>query len=71
MTKGILTFNSEECKGCGVCIEVCPKKLLVEDTYYINIKGVNPAMIANPEECIACANCAIMCPDAVIKVEKE
>lgn len=71
MAKGILTFKREECKGCGLCIDVCPKKLLGEDMSYINVKGVHPAMINDPEACIGCGNCAIMCPDAVIKVEKE
>ena len=33
-----LTFRTERCKGCGLCIGVCPKKILAleEGT---NIKG--------------------------------
>lgn len=23
-----VTFNSEECKACGLCVNVCPKKIL-------------------------------------------
>ena len=71
MAKAILSFQIEECKGCGICIDVCPKKLLEEDTGYINVKGVHAVKLSKPEECTACANCAIMCPDAIIKVEKE
>jgi 2-oxoglutarate ferredoxin oxidoreductase subunit delta len=71
LAKGILTINTEECKGCGICVTVCPKKLLILDESYINVKGINPCKITDADECIACASCAIMCPDAVIKVEKE
>ncbi|NLB17125.1 MAG: 4Fe-4S binding protein, partial [Clostridiales bacterium] len=23
-----VTFNVERCKGCGLCVSVCPKKIL-------------------------------------------
>lgn len=66
-----ITFNVERCKGCGLCIEACPKKILELDTAKINSKGYHPAMITDQEKCIACAMCATMCPDCVIKVEKD
>ncbi len=25
-----VTFREERCKGCGLCIEVCPKKSLLK-----------------------------------------
>lgn len=66
-----ITFNVERCKGCGLCIEACPKKILTLNTSAINSKGYHPAMITDQEKCIACAMCATMCPDCVIKVEKD
>ena len=37
-----LTFRKERCKGCGLCITVCPKQILaLEDG--TNIKGYRPA----------------------------
>ena len=24
-----VTFNTDFCKGCGLCVEVCPRKILV------------------------------------------
>lgn len=66
-----ITFNTERCKGCGLCVEVCPKKILALDTAVLNQKGYHPAVIIDQEKCIACAMCATMCPDCVIKVEKD
>ena len=65
-----ITFNIERCKGCGLCIEACPKKILELNISAINAKGYHPAMITDQEKCIACAMCATMCPDCVITVEK-
>jgi len=65
-----LTFNSDLCKSCGLCVEACPKGILYIDTTALNAKGYYPAAINNEEACIACAICAKMCPDCIIKVEK-
>lgn len=65
-----LTFDETVCKGCGLCVDACPKKLLVLDKEKINAKGYNPATIVDQDACIACAACARMCPDCVITVEK-
>ena len=66
-----ITFTTERCKGCGLCVEACPKKILAIDTRTLNSKGYHPAGITDQEKCIACAMCATMCPDCVIKVEKD
>lgn len=65
-----LTFREEYCKGCGLCVNACPKKLLRLSNTRLNRKGHPPVEIAEPEACIGCASCAIMCPDCVIRVEK-
>lgn len=65
-----VTFATDLCKGCGLCVSVCPKKIIVLAKEKINKKGHSPAEITDQEKCIACAFCATMCPDSVIKVEK-
>ena len=65
-----VTFNTDFCKGCGLCVEVRPRKILVISRDKINKKGHNPAEITDQSKCIACAFCATMCPDCVITVEK-
>lgn len=64
-----VTFQTNICKGCGLCVVACPKKL-IELSGGLNEKGYHPAEITNQEACIGCAFCATMCPDCVITVEK-
>ena len=66
-----VTIREDVCKGCGLCVSVCPKKILELQKEVLNAKGYHPAGVTEPEKCIACAMCATMCPDVAIKVEKE
>lgn len=70
MAKGRVTFNDDACKGCELCVVVCPVKILELNIEKINSKGYSPAHCIDQDKCIACANCAIMCPDSVITVER-
>ena len=65
-----VTFNEESCKGCGLCVEACPKGILRLAPVRINLKGYHPAECADMNACIGCASCARMCPDVVITVDK-
>ncbi len=69
MAKGKVTIDEVICKGCGLCVSVCPKKVLALSAEKINAAGYNPAELTG-EGCIACASCAKMCPDCAITVEK-
>lgn len=64
-------FNIDRCKGCGLCVNACPRKIISLDTSKINAKGYHPAQLTDAERCTACASCATMCPDAVITVIRE
>lgn len=65
-----VTFDEDRCKGCGLCVEACPKKIIVLLDDRINSKGFHPAGITDMGACIACAFCATMCPDTVIRIER-
>ena len=65
-----LAFERDRCKGCELCISVCPKKILDLDKT-ANIKGYKPAYCTDEESCIGCASCAKMCPDSVISITKD
>ena len=64
-----LTFRTDYCKGCGLCVNVCPRKILRLSSSF-NKKGYNAVECENMDNCIGCAMCATMCPDVVIRVEK-
>lgn len=66
-----VTFQTDLCKGCGLCVISCPKKILAIASSELNKKGYHPARITDQEKCIGCAMCATMCPDVVITVEKD
>ncbi len=62
-------FDRERCKGCELCVPVCPKDIVLMDDV-INQKGYRVATVREMDKCIGCAMCARMCPDTVIKVFK-
>lgn len=67
-----VSFRNDRCKGCGLCVDVCPKKIVMIDKSVLNQKGYHVATVKEEDmvNCIGCAFCATMCPDCVIKVEK-
>ena len=65
-----LTFQTDRCKGCGLCVNACPKGILAIAKDKLNQKGHHPAELTDPEACVGCASCAIMCPDCIIEVER-
>ena len=66
-----VTFREERCKGCGLCIDTCPKKIIFESNK-LNEKGYYCVEIIEEGivKCIGCASCAKMCPDSVISIYK-
>ena len=65
-----ITINKEACKGCGLCVTVCPKQILRVSATPSNNQGYFVVEETDPEKCIGCAFCATMCPDCVITVER-
>ncbi len=52
-------INQAWCKGCGICVAFCPKKVL----------GLDPQMkvqMLDRENCIKCGQCELRCPDYAI-----
>ena len=66
-----ITVDKDVCKGCGLCVRACPKKIMELSKTTLNTKGYHPAECINLEACIACAACARNCPDAAIQIEKD
>jgi len=74
----VLSFEGEKgswsvfpglCKGCGLCMEKCPKKCLSWSSN-LGVYGT-PAVEPNMDECIACGICENVCPDCAIAVIKK
>ena len=65
-----IIVDDVHCKGCGLCVVACPKKILALSKTKLNHKGHAPVELTKPEACVGCASCALMCPDCVITVER-
>ncbi len=57
-------INRDWCKGCGICVNFCKKKVLELD-------DANKAVMERPEECICCRLCEKRCPDLAIEMDVE
>jgi len=59
--RGKVEMNAEECKGCGLCIEACPPKVLrLAD--HLNHYGYHPAEYLGAG-CTGCGICFFVCPE--------
>jgi len=56
-----VSVTPKYCKGCGICVAFCPRKMLALD-------NGGQVYAKDPEKCIACRQCELRCPDLAIKV---
>lgn len=65
-----IIVDDRYCKGCALCVSVCPVQIIELDKDTINDKGYHPARLTDEEKCTGCTSCALMCPDVAITVER-
>src|SRR5262245_54035808 len=71
MTQGRIVIDSERCKGCELCIGVCPQHVIAMSALF-NSRGYRPAELVDPAgACTGCAVCALICPDTAITVYRR
>ncbi len=70
MAKFHVLFDNDKCKGCELCLAVCPKEIIVMSAA-LNAQGYSPASIDDMDACIGCQSCALICPDGAIAIYKE
>ena len=63
--QGEVRIIADRCKGCGFCVEYCPKGILVLSEQF-NKKGYHPPKVIKDGECVNCSLCEMICPDFAI-----
>lgn len=69
MEKAIFHIFPEYCKGCGLCIEKCPKGTLIWSET-LGVYGTPSVKPKDKESCIACNICEMVCPDCAIRIDR-
>ena len=65
---GHLSIDAVRCKGCGLCIEACPRGL-IRRSGKLNERGYEFVVLqGDGGECTGCSLCAVACPDQGIEV---
>lgn len=59
--RGQLRVDAEECKGCGLCVEACPAKVIALNEH-LNHYGYHTAVYAGAG-CTGCGICFMVCPE--------
>ena len=66
--RGVVHLIVERCKGCGFCVEFCPRDVLLMSKQ-TNAKGYHLPEIMDDSHCLNCGLCMLLCPDFAIYVE--
>jgi NAD-dependent dihydropyrimidine dehydrogenase PreA subunit len=59
--RGLLRVDGDECKGCGLCVEACPPKVIAFNDR-LNHYGYRTAAYSG-SGCTACGICFLVCPE--------
>lgn len=62
--RGVVFIKKDQCKGCELCIEFCPKNVLARSKDF-NVKGYHYPIVTNGD-CIHCRLCVTVCPEYAI-----
>lgn len=65
---GTVDIAIDRCKGCDLCIDVCPPEVLVMSSTVNRLGFQYPELLAG---CTGCARCAEVCPDFCFTVYRE
>ncbi len=70
---GQVYLIATRCKGCNICISLCPRGVL-QSSSLTNEKGYHlPEIIpAKESDCVHCEFCTMVCPEfAIFTMERE
>ena len=60
----VVIIDADKCIGCGVCVEICPAKILYLD------KNSGKCKVTYENKCDKLQGCERICPSGAIKINK-
>ncbi len=68
-SKKTLDYDYKRCNGCGICIEICPKKAIEAGPLIEIATGMDaPPVIIDHTKCSFCGMCASFCPVKAVRL---
>ena len=58
--KAVIEINEAWCKGCEICVDMCPHDVLEMKEGVVKVKNI--------DNCTICTICELHCPDFAIVV---
>ncbi len=59
----VVTINTDECSGCGECVESCPAQIL-------GLVEGKAQVTGEASECLGCESCVVVCSAGHITVQE-
>ena len=64
---GYIVIDKDKCKNCGICMAVCPNKLIRQSSDTNKQGSLTAEFYDENNKCTGCSLCAVSCPDIAIK----
>lgn len=58
--KAQVIINESWCKGCEICVDICPRDVLIMEDFVAKVDDI--------DQCTGCMMCELLCPDFAIVV---
>ncbi len=67
-----IKIDNEQCDGCELCVEFCPRDVLEIDKEAFNSRMLHFVKVLDLDECTGCKQCERICPSVSIHIiEKD
>jgi len=71
-SRKLLDYDYKRCNGCGICIDICPKKAIEAGPLVEIATGLDaPPVIIDHTKCSFCGMCAAFCPVRAVRMKVD